>query len=82
MKLSAQILSHYLAQQNAQILFPDLKIDAKEIINLQSYQALCKIQQIIQDDTLADKECFMKIEEIIYAIEAVGGNGGNRHDFG
>ncbi len=82
MNLSTEILAHFLAQENAQILFPDLKIDAKEIINLQCYQALCKIQQIIQDNTLGDEECFMKIEEIIYAIEAIGGNGGSRHDFG
>lgn len=81
MKLSAEILARFLAQENAQILFPDLKIDAKEIINLQCYQALCRIQQIIQDDTLEDKECFIRIEEIIYAIEAIGGDVGGRHDF-
>ena len=39
-------------------------------------------QAVIQDDSLADSECFMKIEEIIAVFEILGSGGGLRHDFG
>ena len=81
MNLSTEILAHYLAQQNAEILFPNLHIDAKEIVNLQCYKALQKIERILQDNRLDDEDCFMRIEEIIYALEDIGGNCGCRHDF-
>ena len=37
---------------------------------------------VIEDDSLEDDECFMKIEEIVCAFENLGSGGGNRHDFG
>ena len=43
---------------------------------------LCRIKEIIEDDTLDDPECFMKIEEIVCVLEEVGSSGGIRHDFG
>lgn len=49
---------------------------------MQCYQALQKIKAVIQNDSLTDNECFMKIEEIICAFEALGSGGGSRHDFG
>lgn len=82
MKLYTEILAHYLSQENAQILFPDLQLNAKEIVEMQCFQALHKIKDILHDDTLEDDECFLKIEEIIYTFEELGSNGGNRHDFG
>ena len=82
MELSTEILAHYLAQQDAQILFPNLQMNAKEIIDLRCYQALKQIQHILQDETLEDKECLIKIEEIVHTIEEIGGDCGNRHDFG
>ncbi len=44
------------------------------------YQALLKIKEIIEDESLNDAECFEKIEEIIRVLEFVGSNGGSRHD--
>ena len=82
MELYSEILAHYLSQETAQIIFPDLKINAKEIVELQCYQALCRIKEIIQDETLDDEACFLQIEEIICALEGIGSNGGIRHDFG
>lgn len=82
MELSEEILAHYLAQENAQILFPDLQINAKEIVELRCYQALCQIQSILQNETLGDEDCLIKIEEIVHTIEEIGGNCGSRHDFG
>lgn len=81
MNLSREILAHYLAQQYAEILFPNLQMNAKEIIELQCYQTLQKIQQIIQDNRIDDEECFIRIEEIVCALEDIGINCGSRHNF-
>ena len=51
------------------------------IVELQCYQALRKIREILDDDTLEDKECFDRIEEIVFLYEAMGRDGGSRHDF-
>lgn len=52
------------------------------IVESQCYQALRRIQTILQDDTLSDRECFLKIEEIVSVFEDLGSHCGNRHDFG
>ena len=82
MELNIEILAHYLAQENAQIIFPDLKLNATEIVELQCYQILHRIREILRNDTLDDKECFERIERIICEFEAIGCDAGNRHDFG
>lgn len=82
MKLYIEILSMILAKERILITFPDLKLSAREIIDSESYNALQKIKTIIENDSLADPECFLKIEEIVCTFEALGSNGGNRHDFG
>ena len=75
-------MAHLLAQENAQIIFPKLEMNAAEIVELQCYQSLRRIQEIVRDDTLDDPECFERIERIICEFEAIGSNGGVRHDFG
>lgn len=82
MELGIEILARFLAQQNAQITFSDLKLSASEILELQCYQTLRKTQEIVRDDTLEDKECFERIERIICVFEQIGSDGGVRHDFG
>lgn len=67
MKLCTEILAYYLSKESAQIMFPELQLNAKEIVQLQCYQALCKIRDIIHDDTLEDAECFQRIEAIVCA---------------
>ena len=58
------------------------QFDVSSIINDVCYQTLQKIKAIIEDDSLEDSECFMKIEEIVQVFEHLGSNGGGRHDFG
>lgn len=82
MDLYQEILISVLSKEKMQIIFPNLEINAKEIIEMESYKALQKIKEIIQDSSLDDKECFMKIEEIVCIFEALGGSVSNRHDFG
>ena len=82
MELGIEILAQFLAQQKAEITFPQLKLNAAEIVELQCYQTLRKIQEIVRDDTLEDDECFDRIEQIICTFEEIGSDGGVRHDFG
>lgn len=63
MELYKEILVKILQQQQLQITFPNVNIDVNEIMENECYQALQKIKEIIQDDTLEDVECFMKIEK-------------------
>ena len=54
----------------------------EKIVEQESYKALQKIKAVLEDDSLDDPECFMKIERIIRIFEEIGSDGGNRHDFG
>ncbi len=82
MELYAEILTNVLKGHKMEVIFPELQIDAAEIVESECYKALLKIKDIIYDDSLEDEECFLKIEEIICALESIGVFSGNRHDFG
>ena len=82
MNLYAEIISKILEQEEIQITFPNLMIDANELAEKKSYEALRQIKTIIQDDSLNDEECFLKIEQIVRVFEEIGSSGGGRHDFG
>ena len=56
--------------------------EVKEIFNSTCYMALKRIKMILEDDTLSDKECFLKIEEIVSVYESIDSGCGARHDFG
>jgi len=78
MELYKEIIAHVIQQQKVEVTFPDLQISAKEIVEMQCYQTLEKIQAIIHDDDLDDFAC---VEEIVRLFEKLGSDGGNRHDF-
>ena len=78
MKLYKEILVKVLEQKAAHVVFPDLSINASEIVELQCYQALRTIKAIIEDDSLSE---FMCIEGIVRVLEQIGSDGGIRHDF-
>ena len=83
MELYQEILCHVLANEKVQVSFPELvNTDVIKIVELECYKALAKIKAIIEDDALADSECFQQIEEIVCAFEALGSGGGSRHDLG
>ena len=82
LNLYKEILSRVLEQEKIHVTFPNLKIDAGEIVEQKSYLALLQIKAILEDDRLDDEECFMKIERIISVFEDLGSSGGSRHDFG
>lgn len=55
--------------------------DIDKIVEGTCYKALNEIKYIIENDSLPDEECFLKIEEIIRVFERLGSNCGYRHDF-
>ena len=52
-----------------------------KILENKCYLTLKEIKNILEDDTLEDPECFMKIEQIVCAFEELGSDCGTRHDF-
>lgn len=81
MELWMEILAQYLAKEQAQVVFPNLKLDCAAVVEGECYQALSKIKAILTDDNMEDKECFLKMEAIVSTLESLGSNAGNRHDF-
>ena len=77
MELYKELLAKVLAQEEIHITFPNLHVNAKEIVEPQSYRALQEIKAVIEDDSLSD---FMCIEEIVCVLERIGSSGGCRHD--
>lgn len=82
MKLYKDVLIGLLMNEAVEIRFPDVELDINQLVEMKCYQTLKKIQAVIEDESLEDEACFMKIEEIICAFEAIGSSGGVRHDFG
>lgn len=82
MELYQDILTTILKKEEVNILFPNLQISPKEIVELECYRALQKIKAIIEDDSFEDKECFMKMEEVLSLFEELGSHANTRHDFG
>ena len=72
MELYQEILIRLISERKIEVHFPTM--DLNELIESRCYQ--------IEDDSYNDEECFIKIEKIICEFEALGSNGGFRHDFG
>lgn len=82
MELYKEILVKALEGENMEVFFPELKINPAQIVEGRCYQALNQIRDILRDDRLSDRECFLKIEEIVVLFEKLGSGCGLRHDFG
>lgn len=54
--------------------------ELKSLLLSRSVQALAEISRVLNEDT-PDETCFLKIEEIVKRYEALGADGGARHDF-
>ena len=80
MELYKQLLTDII-RKNPELININ-KEELKDIFDSTCYMALEKIKTILEDDTLSDSECFLKIEEIISVYEGMGSGCGTRHDFG
>lgn len=82
MELFQEILIHALREGSVKVSFSNPDVNVEQMVEGICYRTLKKIKAILEDDSLEDPECFMKIEEIICAFEEIGSGGGVRHDFG
>ena len=82
MELYAEILTEILVKHPISNIFPELKLIIQNIVKMECYKALQEIKTIITDDSFSDRECFDKIEQIVCALENIGVDCANRHDFG
>ncbi len=80
MELWQEIFCTLLQNEQIKIQFSD-KIDIEKLFHDACYKALQEIKRIIEDETLDDPSCFMKVEAVIRTLETMGSNGGFRHDF-
>ena len=77
-----QLLVSALTESDVEITLSADTEKIKEIVQEKSVLALYRIKKILEDDSLSDKDCFEKIEEIVLLFEELGMRCGNRHDFG
>lgn len=80
MELCKDILVKLLSGGQVEVVFKNADWNMVEVVDSICYQALSHIKTIIEDESLNDCECYLKIEEIIRTLEILGSNGGYRHD--
>ncbi len=80
MDLYLEIILNLLKQKEHNT--DEILLNLKKLVHNKCYEAIEKIKKVIEDDSLDDPECFMRIESIICILEDMGSDGGNRHDFG
>ena len=54
--------------------------EIQTLLKERSVRALAEIRRILDEDT-PDETCFEKIERVVKVYEAIGADGGARHDF-
>ena len=69
MELYQEILTHILSKSEIRVRFSDFHIDANELVEQTCYKLLCRIREVIRDDSLSDTECFEQIERIVCLFE-------------
>ena len=79
--LYKEILIKILESETVEVFFPNIYLDLQQMVESTCYMALMRIQSIKKDESLADPECFGKIEEVLCVLEDLGSHGGDRHDF-
>ena len=82
MELYKDILVRLLEKHTVKVEFSMSEQEITKAIKDLCYSALRDISHILKDDSLSDKDCFLKIEEIICQLEKHGIDFGTRHDFG
>ncbi len=80
----ASILAKILIDAGAGIVIggTDSEDILKSMAESESCKALRKIRDVLDDDTLEDRTCFHRIEQIVPVFEELDPGAGSRHDFG
>ncbi len=80
MELWRELLISGLQNENYKLDYVNDQI-IKEMVEKRSYEVLLQVKQIIDNEKLSDKDCFIKIEEILCVLEK-NNIFCDRHDFG
>ena len=81
MELLKDIIYDKIEKDEINVIILGKNTDIYKLLESTCYKALNDIKTILENDSLSDEECFLKIEEIIKVFERLGSNCGNRHDF-
>lgn len=81
MELLKDIIYDKIEKDEINVIILGKNTDIYKLLESTCYKALNDIKTILENDSLSDEECFLKIEEIIRVFERLGSNCGNRHDF-
>ena len=65
MEVYRDILAQALAAEAVRGRVSDLPSEPEVLVEMKCFQAIRRIQEILQDETLNDRECFLRIEEIV-----------------
>jgi hypothetical protein len=82
MELLNEVLAEAFKNKAAEILCSVTDIDVEKLFEKECFQLLLRIRDILDDESLEDKACFYKIEEIVNVFEELGYYNLSRHDFG
>ena len=75
-----EIFADMLSNGEMEIRFPQAP-NLEKCFADKCYFALCEIKEILETAAYSDKECFIRIEEVLRVYEKMGIRCGNRHDF-
>ena len=64
MEFAVELLSKLLVRRKIAVSSPGLALTAQDLLESASYQALCRIRGILQDDTLSDLSVFKKLRPL------------------
>ena len=81
MNLYKELLLKLMENEECRVVFPNVEESLSRLVEMKSYEMLKRIQEIIRNNDLDDKDCFVKIEEIVCLFEENGCSCGTRHDF-
>ena len=82
MEVYQDILSRLFQRSDIHVTISGLSGSLPELAELRCFQAIQRIRAILDDESLSDRACFLRIEEIVNTLEELGADGGSRHDFG
>ncbi len=82
MDLYKEILISALAREESYISFPRFDGNLEKLFEKECYKIIQKIKEILNDDSLDDKECFERIERLVKEFENLNCSDLSRHDFG
>ena len=78
MKLLEGIIQGLISSGRVQVEIKAPECNLEAAVENVCYKALGEIREILDDDSLSDFDC---VEKIVNVFEAIGSNGGSRHDF-